>query len=72
MSGQDFVFLFLEGLRQLVQLLNDGHMSEYGLLQANDRKMLFNDGEMLVNDWEMLVNDDEMSIWAYTHFTIID
>ena len=35
------------------------------LLQANASKMLFDDGEMLVND-------GEMSIWSYTHFTIID
>ena len=35
-----------------------------GLLQAND-------GKMLVNG-EMFVNDDKMSIWSYTHFTIID
>ena len=34
--------------------------------------MLFNDGEMPVNDGEKLVNDGEMSIWSYTHFTIID
>ena len=43
-----------------------------GLLQANDGKMLVNDGKMLVNDGEMLGNDVEMSIWSYTHFTIID
>ena len=36
-----------------------------GLLQAND-------GKMLVNDGEMLVNDGEISIWSYTHFTIIN
>ena len=34
--------------------------------------MLVNDGEMLVNDGEMLVNDGVMSIYSYTHFTIID
>ena len=36
---------------------------------------LFNsryDGEMLDNDYEMVVDDDEMSVWSYTHFTIID
>ena len=47
---------------QSVQLLNDGQMSNDGLLQANDGKMLVNDGEMLVNDGEMLVNDGEMSM----------
>ena len=46
--------------------------ANYGLLQAYDGKMLDNDGEMLVNDVDMLVNDGEMSIWWYTHFTIID
>ena len=49
---------------QLVQLLNDGQMSKWGLPQASDGKMLVNDGEMLVNDGEMSV--------GYTHFTIID
>ena len=43
-----------------------------GLLQANDGEMLVNDVEMLVNDGGILVNDGEMSIWSYTHFTIID
>ena len=43
-----------------------------GLLQAYDGKMLVNDGEMLVYDGEMLVNDGVMSIYSYTHFTIID
>ena len=33
---------------QSVQRLNDGQMSYYGLLQANDGKMLVNDGEMRV------------------------
>ena len=27
---------------------------------------------MPVNDAEMLVNDGEMSLWPYTHFTIIE
>ena len=36
-----------------------------GLLQAYSSKMLVNDGEMLGND-------GEMSIWPYTHFTILD
>ena len=36
---------------------------------ANDGLLQANDGEMLVNDGEML---DEMSIWSYTHFTIIN
>ena len=44
----------------------------YGLLQANDGKMLVNDDEMLVNDGEMLVNDSEMCIRSKTHLTIID
>ena len=39
--------------------------ANYGLLQVNDGKMLFNEGEILVYD-------DEMSVWLYTHFTIID
>ena len=50
-----------------------------GVLQANATKMLVNDcemlvhdGEMLVNDGEILVNDVEMSIWSYTHFTLIN
>ena len=34
--------------------------------------MLVNDGEMLFNDGKMLAKDDEMSIWSYTHFTIIN
>ena len=43
-----------------------------GVLQANATKMLVNDCEMLVNDGEILVNDVEMSIWSYTHFTLIN
>jgi len=43
-----------------------------GLPQANASKMLVNDGEMLVNDGEILGIDNEMSIWSYTHFTIIN
>ena len=43
-----------------------------GLLLAKVGKMFFNDGEMLFNDGEKLVNDGEMSIWLYTHFTIIN
>ena len=43
-----------------------------GLLKANDGKMLVNDGEMLVNDGERLINDGEISIWSYTHSSIID
>ena len=35
-----------------------------GLLQDNASKML-------INDDEMLVNYGEMSVWSYTHFTII-
>ena len=42
------------------------------ILQANDGKMLGYDGEMPLNDGEILVNDGEMSVWSYTHFTIID
>ena len=44
--------------RQLVQLLNDGQMTEWWFIQANGGKMLVNDGAM--------------SEWSYTHFTIID
>ena len=57
---------------QSVQLLNDGQRSENGLFHANDGKMLVNDGKMPVNDGEMLGNGGEMSIWSYTHFTIIN
>ena len=39
---------------------------------ANDGLLQANDGKMLGNDGEILVNDGEMSIWSYTHFTIID
>ena len=35
-----------------------------GLLQANANKMLGNDGKILAND-------GEMSVWSYSHFTII-
>ena len=61
---------------QSVQLLNDGQMSQWWfLLKAHDGKMLVNDGKRLVNDGEMHVNDardGEISIWSYTHFTIIN
>ena len=39
---------------------------------ANDGLLKANATKMLVNDVEMLINDGEMSIWAYTHYTIID
>ena len=39
---------------------------------ANDGLLQAYNGKMLVNDGEMLVNDDKISIWSYTHFTIID
>ena len=65
-------FLVVPG--QLVQLLNDGQISEVndGLFQANASKMFVNDGEMLVNV-------GELSVWLYSfdhhdihkHFTII-
>ena len=42
---------------QSLQLLNDGQMSEWCLLQANDG--------------QMLVNYGQMSVW-YTNFTIIN
>ena len=45
--------------------------ANYGLLQANDIKMLVHNGEMLVNDGEMIVNDGEMSVCSYSHLTII-
>ena len=38
---------------------------------ANDGLLQANDGKMLVNDVEMLVNDGELSVWSFTHFTII-
>ena len=41
-----------------MQLLNDGQMTEWWFIQANDGKMLVNDGAM--------------SEWSYTHFTIIN
>ena len=50
-----------------MQLLNDGKMREWWLLQANASKMLVNDDEMLVNDGERLVNDGDLSIWSYTN-----
>ena len=36
-------------------------------LQSNDGKILVNDGQMPVE-----VNDGQMSLWSYTHFTIIN
>ena len=30
-----------------------------------------NASKMLVNDGEVLVNDGDMSVWSYTHFTMI-
>ena len=52
-----FVIIFTVATLLSVQLLNDGQMSEWCLLQANDG--------------QMLVNDGEMSVW-YTNFTIIN
>ena len=45
----------------MVNWQNDGVL----VLQANATNMPVNDGEMLVND-------GEMSIWPYTHLTIIN